>query len=531
MYGKIIVSKRVLMAIIMTAMALVQIQVISSITTNIKPALADLKPFVIVSIEWSDDPIPGAQDLTLTVRILNNSTNTIKGCCGILYLSHPFLDHNNPTNKIIMASAVPSENSPVNTTEEIKPMATFTFQYNLDIALNATKGTYELTLQIAYSIYSAGVYKVQPPENLTLRLRIANRPPEIESYNPSDTTINVEVGNQVNFSVVCSDPDNDPLYYKWLFDGKEVSNTTYYTYVPKEDHIGSHTLEFHVNDSEDETVMTWTVVVTKSPTTTITPSTSYLRGGFENTIKVNISNTMWNGKVSVTINVQNPLILRSNQTIIYNNVDPNSTITATVVVFAPETALGNTLTITITVEYMDLYGNSYRESFNLNFMIKGSVEIIVYDVNIAPDIAKPGDIIQISGTLLNKGTITAKFVNVSILPSEVFLKTKDWMSFIGEVDVNSPAPFTVCALVNSPVKTGTYVLTIKIEFYDDLYNKFEIYYNVSVTVQEVEQLSTPVKHPIQQFVEQGGLMASAVGVIAVTLVLIYLRRRMVGGGA
>lgn len=121
-------------------------------------------------------------------------------------------------------------------------------------------------------------------------------------------------------------------------------------------------------------------------------------------------------------------------------------------------------------------------------------------------------------------------MNVSIVPSDVFLKTKDWMSFVGEVDVNSPTPFTVCAYVNSSANKETYILTIKIEFYDDLYNKFEMYYNVSVTVQEVEQQSTPVKHPVQQFVEQGGLMASAVGVIAVTLVLIYLRR-MVGGGA
>ena len=524
---------------ILVAVLFLNILVAANYWVRVAKAQVDVD-FEIISVEWGADPTPGATDVPLTITVKNLSNRTIK-CTGILYLKPPFRNYLNDSY-IAKSVAHPTESPYLEPTEEIPPYGTFTFDYRLNIALNATKGYYSVNLTIMYEyeesvdVYeeSLDVWQEGGAKNYTVILVIYNRAPEVESYTPASTDVNIQVGSSVQFSVVCTDPDNDSLNYEWKLDGVVVSRTNNYTYTPKSEDVGQHTLEFTVDDGNLSTSLTWTITVTRAPVTSLSVSTYYLYAGFENQIHVNISNSEWNGRVDVSIGVQNPLVLKSNQTLMYKDVKPNDTIIVPITVFVPEAAMGNALAITVTVSYMDVFGNSYRDSFTINFMIRGRVWMIVYDVSVAPETAKPGDMIQVSGTLLNKGTVTAKFVNVSIVPSDVFLKTKDWMSFVGEVDVNSPTPFTVCAYVNSSVNSSaskeTYILTIKIEFYDDLYNKFEMYYNVSVTVQEVEQQSTPVKHPVQQFVEQGGLMASAVGVIAVTLVLIYLRR-MVGGGA
>jgi len=85
---------------------------------------------------------------------------------------------------------------------------------------------------------SAGAYVIKVfvtdgiAQNFTswnLTVRNVNRSPAIKSWLPEKLSV-VQRNRELNFSVNATDPDNEPLQYTWVLDGKAVDNNNFSTY-------------------------------------------------------------------------------------------------------------------------------------------------------------------------------------------------------------------------------------------------------------------------------------------------------------
>jgi len=197
-----------------------------------------------------------------------------------------------------------------------------------------------------------------------------------------------------------------------------------------------------------------------------------------------------------------------------------------VVIYAPKSAIGNTFTGTLTISYDDEYGNSYTENHNIGFVVRGQVSIVAYDWTIMPNPVSPGKKVSISATLLNKGTATAMFVNVSIQSNEILILSQESSNYVGEVEENSPTPFTVSAYVKPDVQNGTYPITIIVTYTDDLFEEHVFEITVGITVQKTSETNTGSEEgpSFLDLLYRGGLTLLISTVALIAIVIIYLRR-------
>jgi len=435
--------------------------------------------FIVENVYWGTpgnqiSAQPGDVNVPLTVVIRNHSNETLRGVIGYLYLDEFFTDYNTGGN-VSKATAQPVEAGDVfNQTGDILPSGSFTFTFYLNINENATKGAYTYNLTIHYNVKADSIFIKGDPKTIEVTIRIHNRAPVIYSTTPSTGTVTVSVGEDILFKCTANDPDNDSLTFEWIFDGETVHYGPNYTYVAKEEDIGTHTLELDVSDGNLTTTATWTINVVRNSITDIWVSTQYIYGGYRTPMRVNITNNLWDGTVTVNIGVTQYLVILGNDSWTFYNVSPNDTLSLYFELYAPETLIGQTMQITITISYNDEYGNTYTESNPIGLIVRGKVTLRIYDLIVSPYEAKPGDKISITGTILNVGNVRAAFTNASILTSEILDLTFESSVYIGDVDPNSPVPFTLEAYVRPTVQNGTYTINIIIQYADDLYEDHQI---------------------------------------------------------
>ena len=511
--------------------SLLMIFIINISSINVVHAQASVN-FEILRVVWGtpqNNPItvnPGDTNVPLTIYVKNNSSESLVGVYGELNVTEPF-KHTENNNYTARTYATPIESSNVLApTGEVLPWGTFTLTYNLNINSTAKKGYYPCTLTIYYALNNSGNYTPGEPKTYHITIFIYNRPPEIESYRPADLNIAIYVNDSVEFFVKCSDPDNDTLSYEWGFDGEVVATTNNYTYTPTEDDVGTHNLEFAVDDGELRTTMTWTITVTKTIITQVNVSTNYLFGGFETEVNITVKNNAWDGTVQISFGIQSPLVIYGNSSWTFKSVVPDQELAVPVVIYAPKSAIGNTFTGTLTISYDDEYGNSYTENHNIGFVVRGQVSIVAYDWTIMPNPVSPGKKVSISATLLNKGTATAMFVNVSIQPNEILILSQESSNYVGEVEENSPTPFTVSAYVKPDVQNRTYPITIIVTYTDDLFEEHTFKITVGITVQKTSENNTGSEEG-PSFIDllyRGGLTLLISTVALIAIVIIYLKR-------
>ncbi len=489
--------------------------------------------FIVENVFWGTPPNnviivnPGDINVPLTVIIRNNSSETLRGVLGELELYYPFTDYITESN-VSKASGQPVESGDVfNQTGDILPSGSFTLTFQLSIDDDAKKGIYYANLTIYYNVKQNGVFVPGTPQLLRIEIRLPNRSPVIYSINPTAATVTVSVGQFVNFSCYASDPDEDNITYEWILDGDTVDYGQNYAFYATRENVGSHTLTVEVSDGNLTTSNSWTIIVAINPTTTIYVSTNYLFGGYLNEVIMNITNDVWVGRVQINLAAPQYLVVIGNSSWIINNVKQNDTVTVNLVIFAPETLIGQTMQVNLAISYPDNFGNTYTENYAIGFVIRGKIVLKVYGLITSPEKPSAGKKLSISGTILNVGNTKAMFTNVSIMPSPILDLDYESYSYIGDVDPNSPVPFTVTSFLKLGVSNGTYTVNLLIEYTDGLYSAHEMIVNVQITV---------INYPSTQGNEgssgQSGLLSpgtialigSIIAIVAVGVVF-YLRRQ------
>jgi hypothetical protein len=230
--------------------------------------------------------------------------------------------------------------------------------------------------------------------------------------------------------------------------------------------------------------------------------------------------------LDVILELPPPLVLFGDNHWIRSSFIHGETIGANLTIFAPSFAAGTTTQGSVVAVYK-LLGNANpsTENHTISFLIRGSIDIQVYGVSVNPDAILRGSELTISGNILNRGLVPAMYVNVTLARDLPLIGDSITSTYVGEVDPNAPAPFSVAALVDSEVAPGTYPGSAIVHYRDDLELDHTIAIPVTITV--VSELPRTVTAPpsmMSQLLNPLPMMAVLV-FIFLLIAITYLRKR------
>ena len=513
---------------------------LSSFQVEIPPARCVSVEMRVNRVAWGNDinnPIkahPGDKEIPLTVEVQNLSPNrTIKGVSAILKLQNsPFTDiYGKPEAS---ATGKPTVGEVLNPTDEIKPKSFFILTFTLNIDDDAVPGTYIQPMIVNYSVESDDEYVEGTPQNLSVKIVIS----KIES------TIRVEVSPQVIeegeyvrvTGSISPAPENATVTLTYIGPKRAVNSSVKvnidgtFSDSFKPDINGTWNLNasWPGNAKYEGNWTSTSFEVRPAASISIVTSNNRIVGGLDNEFTVTIIN---DGKIPVSaleasLSMPNPLVVHGRESwrIEYLNVGDNSSIKF--VIFAPDSSIGSTYAGTFEVNYRDNYGESHSEKFTLGLIVIGRVELILYDKIVRPQPVKNGSEFEFSATLLNRGTVSAMYVNVSILPSPILYLTSESKTYIGEVEENSQSPFTVGARIREDVKNGTYPITIKITYRDDQHvdQEFNVTFPLQVIAVKTAHTSNVKKTISSSSLEE---ILTPIIVLAASVIITLLYRRHV----
>ena len=561
-------------------------------------------------------PEPGDKNVPLTVVIRQQSELYLRGVAGYLNLTEYFRDSYDNDN-VSSADAVAIETD--NDAGDIIPFGSFYFTFYLDISENATKGEYLLNLRITGYAYNNTSYYEIMPTDLTIKVIIDNRPPEvrdknpdsntvtvylnetetfsvdaddpdgdslnykwllddnvvlsgpnateytfnasehgrgtyileveindgedttkvswtvdvpnrapeIRDRNPSDNTVSLYAGDNRTFSVSAEDPDGDNITYTWYLDGKRVlsgANATNYTYCANESDVGSHTLRVEVSDGEDTTSTTWTINVDVTSATEVKTVPEYVYAGKKYNVTIIIWNNIWQGTVDIDISYPEYVAMFSDTHWTFRDVQPNESVAIPLEMYVPSEVLtsfgevsliGQTLSLSLDISFVDRYGRSHQESRSAEFIIRGEIDLRLFSKSVEPEKITPGDVVSVSVTVLNVGVSSAQYANASVVPADFIELLAESFTYIGEIEPGAPIPIILKFKVKENVTPGTYSVEVKICYFDDVYNEHYILVLFTFNVTEKQEQST--EHTSESNIEEyltaiyvGGIIATAI---------------------
>lgn len=471
-------------------------------------------------INWTGTRAPG-ETVDVEFQFTNLNNNTISSIIGVLMLQFPFsdtIDGDSNATSIGESLIVYFNVSQYLVLEG----DLFQLTFSLALAENASKGFYPSELELSYFIKSGSGVSPGTPATFLIDLEIPNTPPEIDWVRPTAGTILVEPREIINFSVLCSDGDNDSLDYSWEVDDIPVNITESSFLFITQEFVGIQEIIVSISDRNATISRTWLVETQIPSITSIDTNSHYIVAGDTSVFSVNITNNLWKGKVEIDLQAPSPLIIQSSSSWSFLNVSERENITISISIFTPQTAIGSTTSMTFTIQFSDKHGTNYFETISTGLIIFGRVRISVFSSDISATSANPGGNVVVSATLLNTGNTNALYVNASLESNEnIFVETTSSKNYLGELEPDSPLPFSLTGIINSSVTPGNYQIDCSIYYYDSLYNVHKIVLQFSISIESYSP-STSAKTGIDLYsliigsgiaVILGGCTVLAIGIV------------------
>jgi hypothetical protein len=187
-------------------------------------------------------------------------------------------------------------------------------------------------------------------------------------------------------------------------------------------------------------------------------------------------------------------------------------------------------------------GESKSDSFNLGANVVGNITADVNDLGIN----YIGGIPNLIGNILNKGNTLALFTTIELLGSSsgaekqpqeslsstspATLNTSQNRSilkpissvpqYLGDLDENSPLPFSIPLALDNHTAPGVYPVSLKITYSDDLRNSYSVIRNGTV-----QFISTPTpSNQGQNFLINNNVVAILIFIIIIAVGVIFTLR-------
>ena len=208
--------------------------------------------------------------------------------------------------------------------------------------------------------------------------------------------------------------------------------------------------------------------VTGEPIVAVTnaaDSNQIVAGKIEN-YTFNVANSGTGSITNVVISMQSPsdsLKILGNSKWNIQRINEDSEIQLTTRAFAATSLIGNPASFDVKVEYSS-NGQPKIESFTLGTYVAGEISIRAYDIEVNYIGGSP----NIVGSLLNEGNTVALFSTIKITEAVNLVSDLPPSQYIGDLEENSPLPFSIPLEVDSNSSAGTYPVSLEITYKDDL---------------------------------------------------------------
>jgi len=510
------------------------------------PVKAQAPDFAVTQVYWGTSTAkvqakPGDKNALLNIEVQNIDTVSMTSVTAKLYLTNtPFTT---PTGEQYAYAG----------TTSISAGSSATFSFRLNIDQGAALKTYELTMDLTMvtTKYPSGVTAtttVSIPLYGEVRFSTSLNPERIQ---PGSNNIKLMLVNEgeatatdLKVKVVVPSPlvviGENPL---WRFSRAEPSEqlTIDMKLYASSAYVGKAYSIIAVLTYSDgygyaraENVTAGLVVSSEVPSSLInidsyalSPETIYKGDNFILTLNLRNFGNFDAEEVTVELTAPSLFASLSPSLVSLGKMEPGSVKTVTYELAAsPKAESGVVHSFTVDISYVDSMGNSKTTTNYLGVPLHGTIELVLYDVTTTPAPAQIGRVFTFSLTILNRGTTSAMYTNLSVVPNFPFQPAPGGFPYIGELDPNAPAPVSLSATVDPEAEAGVYTLNLMVYYRDEYNQPHTMTQPIQVQVVEPPQTSkttTPTTPSVSS------TTIAAVGIVAVVAVvaafLIIKRRR------
>jgi hypothetical protein len=276
-------------------------------------------------------------------------------------------------------------------------------------------------------------------------------------------------------------------------------------------------------------------------------SSTHLVGGKVDDLRFNITNSnnspITDAVVSLDSDTSSIKILGDSKWNL-DKIDPHTTQQFLTKVFASKSLINSPVSFRISIEY--IYNNQAKsDTFNLGANVVGDITVTVNDLAVNYIGGTP----NLVGDLLNKGNTLALFTTIQLVeaptvsdqlqeesPSSsisngpknkmVLSPATSFPQYLGDLEENSPLPFSIPLSMDNNTALGIYPVSLKITYSDDLRNSYTVFNNG--TVEFIPP--TPTSNQGQGFLGFNNVIltmviATIVGIFAIIIVRSRSKKR------
>jgi hypothetical protein len=268
-----------------------------------------------------------------------------------------------------------------------------------------------------------------------------------------------------------------------------------------------------------------------SPAISVSELIDYVTTGVPSQVSIMIRNSglqpIYNPTFSLS--TTSPLFVSANST--YSmagaRINPGSGVVYEAIISSgPSSAVG-VYGGSLTVSYLNQFGVASNQVVQVSFTLTGKIDLIVQGEIISQS---SNSNLTLSGTLLNEGTVSAYYADAvgyvqGANPHSVV------STYIGEVDVNTPVPFTTTVPYVAGATPSTTNVTLLISYQDSFGRNLTYTTSMPVSLLSASQLSqqssasATTSHPTTRVT--GGLFLLIIIIVIIVLIvgIVAMRRR------
>lgn len=229
-------------------------------------------------------------------------------------------------------------------------------------------------------------------------------------------------------------------------------------------------------------------------------------------------------EIKITLSPDNTLRIFGPTVLYIDNLSPEESKRIETEIYVPSTTVVPTGSLTVTTTYLNENLVSQGEIYQLNILLRGSIDISLTDAAVIPSTPSSGSPFSITITVTNIGTSTAYAAYAIPLLEDLPLKPFGPKStYIGNIETNFPTTFTVNLQVeNTTSKSIT--LPVTLSYMDNLRSLDNVTFNIPIIITgQTDSPSQPTQN-VRYFSGMGLLIIGIVAIIAVAIVIIVVKR-------
>ena len=464
-----------------------------------------LRAFWGTSENSPTEGLPGDKNAQLTIVIKNQLIWEILGVDARIFLSGPLTT---PSKDIVAVGFTP---------DVILPGGTAKLTVIVDISPDAVPGSYSFPVGINYRWRQDSTEDPSTPQFITsgFQISIADRLPiqvadsrwgtsngelaapgdrapilSVTLQNSAPYTISGLTANLIlpnNFTSKTGG-SNAVSYLSSELESGDATTATFVVNIPQGAEIGPYGMNLKlsfVNElykSRQTVQLNFTAFLAGRSFVEVTLDDRFLIIGASNPLTFEISNvgsaplyqvtatlSIVTGRVATTGSgtTTNISPTGGNQKQFFSIIGAGESVQFPVEITIDPSVAESSMTAVLTLRYTDVTGTDMRESHNLGLVTRGAISMILQDAAMTPRAGFPGANVSLSGTILNQGNEPALYTTISLSVGDVVERVRRGPpseQYIGQIDPNTPLPFSLNFRINPDITPGRHQITLVMEF-------------------------------------------------------------------